>query len=573
MVHSTRIPKSVLLSLAFLVFLRVETFAADKSDLSSRVGQLFIFGIAKPELDSTILDHLKKTRPGGYILFRRNMLSNQQTATLINQLQDLSQENHGLSAFIAIDQEGGGVFRLPFYPAMPSPWAVGQAGNPQLAQRLGWQVGKALRQLGFNMNLAPVLDLGSETKPTFLGTRSFSANETTVANIGTAFAHGLQQARVIPVAKHFPGMGSIINDPHQSLVRRSSSLEEMQADLHPFREFSKLLPSGIMLSHLVYPKMDSKNEPATYSSDIVKHLLLGELGYKGLIITDDMMMEGALATHDFKENVVRAFEAGADLIMVSWSRQRQRLALQAILSAVRSGRLSREEVLARIDKIAKIKKTLPPLTPMSFQNDRLLASGIGGYLATTDEIFQENWRKQLILNIGRSHDLFEADQYFLLPSQAKYANLLNEYLPIDRKIKVLNDISSPWPQKLADSGTLLFFVRSKEDVVTARSLPDEVWQKTLVINQLKPHFISKSLPHEIQMFLFNRQLYPRVAQLINGAGGDRSQLAAAQFPTGSSPIRRRPKTRSQDELRKFSGVPDSLSRPLLLEKSRARQEH
>lgn len=563
MTYSTRILRCVLSILCFLVFLRVEGRAESAralGNLPAQIGQLFMFGIATPELDTTIVDHLRRTRPGGYILFRRNMLTNQQTARLISELQKLSFQNGSGPAFIALDQEGGGVYRLPLAPLMPSPWAVGQSGRTDLARKLGREVAVALHRLGFNMNLAPVLDLGSDEKQTFLATRTYGTDQESVANLGTAFAEGLLQGKLIPVAKHFPGMGPVINDPHQSVVRRTSSQEQLKLELQPFEKFAKLSPTGMMLSHLVYPHIDVNESPATYSKSIVQDLLLKKLEYKGLIVTDDMMMEGSVATKDFQENVVRAFEAGAHVIMVSWSRKRQRAAVKAIHQALLSGRISADDLMSRLEQIKRIKEKLPPAaTPPILSKIRLLGETSKDYREAVNEIFVENLLRQTFRLQLAMERLPSAGDFYLLAGQAKYANLLNEYLPLSEKIRVLPEKN--WRRFLQERGRLLVFVRSPQDAALLKAIPEHLLEKTLVINQWKPHFAGKDLTHEVQIFMSHSQIYRRIAEWVSGVESVQSQHAIDQFRVGSAAIRNHPGSQSKDELRGFLIPPVLPSHP------------
>lgn len=541
--------------------LRDERQASVSPELARQIGQLFIFGIPQSELDPVTLEHLKANMPGAFILFRRNLVSNKQTAQLINQIQDLSLKTLGTRAFVAVDQEGGSVFRLPFYPSMPSPWAVGQTGQPELGKKLGFEVGKALQRLGFNMNLAPVLDVGTNSGPSFLGSRAFSSIELQVAAMGIAFSEGLLKANVIPVAKHFPGMGNVVNDPHVSVVRRSTAKAElMGTDLMPFRDFSRLAPTGIMLSHLVYPELDPSLQPATYSKPIVSDVLLGEMGYKGLVITDDMMMEGSSVTKDFQEHVVRAFEAGCDIIMVSWSRLRQRSAIQGIANAIRSGRLKREDVQKRIDKVVAIKKQMAPYEKGDHTDDqKLLIAGVKQYQSVIDEIFEANFKKQVLENQSLDRSLIGLRKYYLMPHQARYLVPLTNGSAIAKRFSVLPNNPTTWKNYLSD-GAILYFVRNSSDAKEAQNISEEIWSHTLVVNQLKPVFTNKKIQNEIQILMYHTNLWSRLTEWLGRSeiqisGGSSNLTVRAQLATSSSQVAQDPNLR-RSGTRSTSGLPE-----------------
>lgn len=520
------------------------------TDLSTKVGQFFIFGIQDngEKLTDATLQHLRSTKPGGYILFRRNMKTNSQLAGLVKDLQKVAKETSDVPAFIALDQEGGQVTRIPLFPQMPSPWAVAKTQNPDLARSFGVSVGAALREFGFNMNLAPVLDVGAGNKYSFLGSRTYTQDVDNISKIGVAFAEGLLDSKVIPVAKHFPGLGPVVNDPHKVLVRRTISLEELwKTDLPPFQTFSRLENSAMMVSHFVYPKLDSTLTPATFSKPIISGILRGTLGYQGLVMTDDLMMEGAKASPDFQENVVRAYEAGADLIMVSWSRARQKAAVEGLLKALHSGRLKLEDLESRLERIKKIKSALPEQDLVTPLNDKQL-------LGTSTEDYRNIVRKITELNIEKEIKTLQAakaDRYCLLPNQKSFGQ--GVYNGLKRTVPL--SLASPEAQDFAnfcdEKGRLLLFVRNKQEYDLAKSIPNNIKSRTLLINQIRPSLFREKFPLEIQIFTNNfdipellsrnlRREPNRMSVPAKGAQRDQAPLADAQSPTGSVSNQRRP---------------------------------
>lgn len=488
----------------FLLILAL-TPVANANDLSTKVGQFFIFGVSdnSVRLSKESLAHLTLTKPGGYILFRKNMRTNAQLTGLIQDLQLLAKQNSGLPAFIALDQEGGYVTRVPLIPQMPSAWAVAKTQDPALAKEFGVSVGEALRQYGFNMNLAPVLDVGARNQYSFLGSRAYTQEPENVAKMGVAFAEGLWKSKIIPVGKHFPGLGPVANDPHKVLVRRSVSLDELtKIDLPPFQAFSKMETSAMMISHFIYPKLDSSQTPATFSKPIVTGLLRGTLGYQGLIMTDDLMMEGARANKYFQENVVQAFEAGADLIMVSWSRARQKVAVESLISAVKSGRISLQEIDRRLERIRRIKSELPI-------DDIKIDLSSTQLLAKSSDSYKDLVRKITEINISKQLDTLQAakaSRYCLLPVQKDFGQGI--YNGLKRTVPL--SLASPEAEGFADfcdeRGRLILFVRNRQDFELAKQMPKEIKKRTLLVNQIRPSLFKEKFPLEIQIFTSNHEI-------------------------------------------------------------------
>lgn len=506
-----------LLILALSPVAKADLPTSSSADLSTKVGQFFLFGISDntEKLSKDSVAHLSATKPGGYILFRRNMKNNHQLASLVKELQKLSKSNSDQQAFIALDQEGGQVTRIPLFPQMPSPWAVAKTQDPVLAKEFGASVGNSLREFGFNMNLAPVLDVGARNQYSFLGARAYTQDVNNISKMGVAFAEGLLSSKVIPVGKHFPGLGPVVNDPHKVLVRRTVSYESLlKKDLPPFQAFSKLETSAMMVSHFIYPKLDSNLVPATFSKPIINGILRGTLGYQGLVMTDDLMMEGAKASKSFQENVLQAFEAGADLIMVSWSRERQKLAVDGLIAAVNSGRIKISEIDERLERMKRIKSTLPVDENLSSENQNQL-------LATTTESYKGLVRKITELNIEKELKTLEAakaSRYCLLPDQKSFGqgvyNGLKKTVPLSLATVEAEDFSD----FCDENGRLLIFVRNQQEYDLAKSMPENIKSRTLLINQIRPSLFKEKFPLEIQIFtnnvdipeLLSRNLRPNV---------------------------------------------------------------
>ncbi|MDX9730908.1 MAG: glycoside hydrolase family 3 protein [Bdellovibrionales bacterium] len=330
------------------------------------IGQLLIVGFRGTEMQNGLGDVIRETKPGGILFFGRNVRTAQQVAELTTAAQKLSLQNSKRPLLIAVDQEGGNVIRIRHTPHLPSALAISKTADSQIAYRSGVATGKLLHALGINVNLAPVVDVSDPDTDRFIGTRSFGDDPAHVAEMTVALSRGLQEQGVLPIAKHFPGHGDASGDSHFIAATSPSTREELLArDLVPYMQLGDRLkkPWGAMLAHVSFPKIDPSRLPATFSKPIITGLLRKELASDILVMTDDIEMAGAGVETDVGLRAVRAIEAGADMVMIAWSRNVQRQVLAAIRTAVESGRLSRariEEALTRIENAQNAYATRAP---------------------------------------------------------------------------------------------------------------------------------------------------------------------------------------------------------------------
>ncbi|HEX2468171.1 MAG TPA: glycoside hydrolase family 3 N-terminal domain-containing protein [Solirubrobacterales bacterium] len=286
-------------------------------------------GTATPEL----LRAARRGEIGGVILFPPSGLPQATVRGAIARLQRASREGGNPPLVVATDQEGGDVKRLAEGPPRSSPPELAGAG-PDAAQAEGRATGRYLRELGINVDLAPVLDLG--LPESFVASRTFGADPASVATLGVAFAEGLEEAGVAATAKHFPGLGRAIanTDLGQSVVERSR--RELAPGLEPFRAAVGATVPLVMTSNATYPAYDPER-PASLSA-VITRLLRSELGFNGVVITDDLLAGGiAGAGYAPAEAAVAAARAGADLLL--FARLPAPEALPALVAAQRRGTL------------------------------------------------------------------------------------------------------------------------------------------------------------------------------------------------------------------------------------------
>ncbi len=280
--------------------------------LEIQIGQMLMVGIGGYELTRAELKMCRSHNFGGFILFSRNCCEPAQIHSLCRALATAT----GNLQFIAIDEEGGRVHRLPPpFTHFPAAALVGKTGSPDLAFRVGRAVAAELTLLGINLNFAPVLDVNSNTENPIIGDRSFAETPDRVAAMALAWSEGLRTGGIIPCGKHFPGHGNTDTDSHLHLPVVARSLSELhEVELKPFLHACRNRIEALMTAHVVFPALDEKF-PATLSSRIITGVLRQELRYEGLVFSDDMEMKAITGNFDAEEAVVLSVRAGINVVL------------------------------------------------------------------------------------------------------------------------------------------------------------------------------------------------------------------------------------------------------------------
>ena len=278
-------------------------------------GRLLMAGIPGPRVDQVARELVRELQVGGIILFARNLISPEQVWRLTRDLQQEAREAGSPPLLIAVDQEGGPVQRLkaPF-TLIPAARELGLTSTPEEVEDLSRRVARELALVGINVNLAPVLDVPrSPACPQWM--RAYSPDPERAARYALAAIRGYLAGGVIPVAKHFPGLGDTVSDSHQVLPRALSTDAQRVADLLPFRQAAAAGAPMVMTAHLLVPEWD-ETHPATLSPVALQDWLRRRLKFDGVIITDDLEM-GAIAGRLPVEQAAReALAAGADLLLI-----------------------------------------------------------------------------------------------------------------------------------------------------------------------------------------------------------------------------------------------------------------
>lgn len=316
------------------------------TDDAPGLGQLFMVGLPGTEIDDSTIQLIRDLGIGHFILFRRNVESPGQLKKLCRQLVEACHA-HGLGApLISIDQEGGTVARLPvpFTQFIDARELAGAADPEGALDEFAEVCGRELAEMGINMNLAPVLDVCRAGEDFFMEKRSLGADPAVVARLGCRVIRGLQDQGIAACAKHFPGLGAAKIDPHLHLPKVASPLSEMRSvDLLPFQEAISCGVASIMTSHTIYEDLD-RTTPATLSKRILTDLLRTEMGFRGVIVTDDLEMGAIENEGPVARAALDAFLAGADLLLICHDHDKVRGAYRTVRNGVRD-KIVRQEYL------------------------------------------------------------------------------------------------------------------------------------------------------------------------------------------------------------------------------------
>ena len=327
------------------------------SELNRKLGRLFMAGLPGKVVDPQTAVLIREYGLGGVILFARNIEEPVQLATLCHDLQDLAMQAHGIPLFLAVDQEGGRVARLnePF-TRFPGNGAIGDAVDPgNKAVEFARVTAREMKLVGLNMNLAPVVDVNRGEPEKHLAGRMFGDDPEKVAWLGSRVIQELQGGGIMAVAKHFPGLGKATRDPHLDLPTIELSRKELEAiNLPPFKAAVDAGVTGVMTSHAVYPLLEAEH-PGTLSKAVVGKLLREEMGFEGLILTDDLEMGAIEKSWGVPRGAVTAFEAGADILLICKDQYLVKEALRMLRSKVLQGDIPFERIEQSLERIGRAK--------------------------------------------------------------------------------------------------------------------------------------------------------------------------------------------------------------------------
>jgi beta-N-acetylhexosaminidase len=337
-------------------------------------GQLLVGGFEGETLPDDMARAIRAGRRGGVILFKRNLPSVGAAHELCGSLVDVSPDE--LPLFIGVDEEGGRVRRLP--PpvlTLPAMRVLGEHGDPDLVREAARTLGVELAAIGFNIDFAPVLDVDSNPKNPVIGDRAFSSDPEVVARLGRKFALGLEDAGVMACGKHFPGHGDTSKDSHVDLPFVPHGKERLQSvELVPFRAASHAKLAALMTAHVVYEELDP-GVPATLSRKIMTQLLRSELGFGGVLFSDDLEMRAIADNVGIEQAAVTAIAAGCDALLVCKDFELQETAHAALVAKAESDEAFHQRCLQAATRSISARSKQPPRpVPSGAELDAIVGS-------------------------------------------------------------------------------------------------------------------------------------------------------------------------------------------------------
>ncbi|MBN7773834.1 glycoside hydrolase family 3 protein [Clostridium aminobutyricum] len=340
--------------------------------LEEKIGQLFIIrpeslelnltteqisnakAYGATELDSQMIESLKRYPIGGVVIFQKNILSPAQLTDFIDEIQEQSK----IPVFVGIDEEGGSVSRIANskefdvtkYESMET---IGLTEDSKNAQNVGITIGSYLKQYGFNLNFAPVADVNTNPDNIVIGNRSFGSDPALVAKMVSAEIDGLHETGVMSCIKHFPGHGDTKGDTHKGFVSTEKTWEELkECELIPFMNAFKQTDM-VMISHITAPNITSDGLPSSLSNEMIEGKLRTELNYDGVVITDSMAMGAITQEYTSSTAAIKSILGGADIILMPENFVE---AYDGIYDAVKNGTISEKRIDESVLRILSLKE-------------------------------------------------------------------------------------------------------------------------------------------------------------------------------------------------------------------------
>lgn len=338
---------------------------AAEMTLEERVAQLFFItpdaltGVTGTNIVGDTTRGIYQNYPvGGIIYMADNLQNTDQAKDMISKMNSMSVERVGMPLLLAVDEEGGSVARIAgnaeFHVTNVGDMsAIGATGDGTNAYQTGNTIGAYLKNLGFNVDFAPVADVLTNASNTAIGNRSFGSDAAVVSEMVTSELQGLGEQGIVGVVKHFPGQGGTAGDSHEGAVSLDKTIEELRTvELVPFQSAIDAGVKMIMVSHMALPGVTGDNTPASMSGSIMTDLLRGEMKFQGVIITDALNMGAITANYSSDTAAVTALAAGADMILMP---EDFKTAYQGVIDAVNNGTLTEERINDAAAHVVKLK--------------------------------------------------------------------------------------------------------------------------------------------------------------------------------------------------------------------------
>ena len=341
------------------------------SNLRRSIGQLLIMGFDGTEMSPGLAALLTRMQPAGVILFARNITGGEQTYKLLKDCQACV----STPLFTAVDMEGGRVDRFRnVIGRSPSAADVFATHDRELFRKHGKVIGEACRTLGFNTDFAPVVDLALEASKTVMSSRAVSADPKQAVLYAREFLKGLHAANVVGSAKHFPGLGEANLDTHEELPSINKPWKKIWAeDLYPYRALRRELPM-VLIGHANYPAITHNQSPASLSKKWITDVLRKKIGYRGLVVSDDLEMGGVLKASPIEQAAIEHIRAGGDLCLICHIEEYVTRSYEALIKEAEGNRKfaqrvadSATRVLAFKKKSSALKRRSPAPSPQKLE--------------------------------------------------------------------------------------------------------------------------------------------------------------------------------------------------------------
>lgn len=323
--------------------------------LDEKIGQMVIAGFDGYEVNDNVRSLVRNFHIGGFILYSRNVQSTGQLLALINWLKITNSSNKA-PIFVSVDEEGGRVSRMPAeFVNIPAMGSIGRVNDSSLAYRVGKVTAEMIRSFGFNMDFAPVLDINSNPNNPVIGDRSFGSTPEIVSRLGVQAMLGIRDGGAIPVVKHFPGHGDTAVDSHTALPAVIYDLNRLESfEFVPFKAAINNGADAVMVGHILLTQVDPAN-PSSMSKTVITDILRNQLGFQGIVITDDMTMGAITKNYDLAEAAVKSVNAGSDIILLSGGYNNEVKVLNALRNAAANGSIPMSRINGSVYRILRLK--------------------------------------------------------------------------------------------------------------------------------------------------------------------------------------------------------------------------
>ena len=325
-----------------------------KMSLDEKIGQLIIAGLDGTEVTEQTRTLIDTYHIGGFIFFKPNLENPEQSRQLVNDLKALNTDND-IPLFLAVDQEGGTVTRLPGLEQMKTNGEIGSSYEADFSYETGKLLAAQLKAFGMQVNFAPSVDVNSNPNNPVIGNRAFGSDPDVVSEHGVQMMKGMQDENIITSVKHFPGHGDTNEDSHETLPIIEKTQEELaEVELTPFEETIEAGADMVMIAHILLPKLDTSH-PATLSKEVVTDLLRKEMEYDGVVVTDDMTMGAIVNDYGLDEASVTAVKAGVDIILMAHGDENVQKTFAALKDTVENGDITEERIEESVQRILLLK--------------------------------------------------------------------------------------------------------------------------------------------------------------------------------------------------------------------------